>query len=251
MRNYLWAECYKMLRRKYFYLSLLVCLALEGLMLWGSYLSYSWGNESINFPFNAAMVTSLLAVGLYACVITGDIVFSDQYKNNTLKNEVAYGLPRARIYLGKLLVAGLASLIAAVLMLGFYLGMCWILFPHTQADGTAWALIGYCLAGALPLWLAGQALVNLFYFLIRSNTLAAFAVIGIFGVLAPVLQGFSLLLNPVFGTLRQYLPNVMLESLRSMAFQWDYLALCWVVGLIWGVGATVLGLVLFQKKEIN
>ena len=75
--------------------------------------------------------------------------------------------------------------------------------------------------------------------------------IGIFGVLAPVLQGFSLLLNPVFGPLRQYLPNVMLESLRSVAFQWDYLALCWVVGLIWGVGATVLGLVLFQKKEIN
>ena len=129
MRNYLAAECYKTFRRKYFYIALAVCLGLELVLLWCYWLTMSWGNTGVSFATTAVLVPLILSVGLYAPLITGDIVFSDQYKNNTLKNEVSYGVPRARIYLGKLAVTALASVIAALVMLGLYLGGCWLLFP--------------------------------------------------------------------------------------------------------------------------
>ena len=53
MRNYLAAECYKVFHRKYFYLTLLVVLALEGVLLWGYHLTLNWGNPNVDFNFAA------------------------------------------------------------------------------------------------------------------------------------------------------------------------------------------------------
>ena len=143
MRNYLAAECYKTFRRKYFYIILAVCLGLEAVLLWGYWTTWKWGNSNVDFYSTAIMVPFMLSIGLYATIVTGDIVFSEQYKNNTLKNEVSYGLSRGRIYLGKLLVSTGIAVLAAVVMMGFYLGLCWVLFPHTELDGMAWQLISY------------------------------------------------------------------------------------------------------------
>ena len=130
MRNYLAAECYKTFRRKYFYIILAVCLGLEAVLLWGYWTTWKWGNSNVDFYSTAIMVPFMLSIGLYATIVTGDIVFSEQYKNNTLKNEVSYGLSRGRIYLGKLLVSTGIAVLAAVVMMGFYLGLCWVLFPY-------------------------------------------------------------------------------------------------------------------------
>ncbi len=136
MRNYLAAECYKTFRRKYFYIILAVCLGLEAVLLWGYWTTWKWGNSNVDFYSTAIMVPFMLSIGLYATIATGDIVFSEQYKNNTLKNEVSYGLSRGRIYLGKLLVSTGIAVLAAVVMMGFYLGLCWVLFPIRS--WTAW-----------------------------------------------------------------------------------------------------------------
>ena len=251
MRNYLAAECYKTFRRKYCYIALGVCLALEGVLLWGYWLTLNWGNPNVNFFFAAQTLTLLLGVGLYAPLVTGDMVFSDQYKAGTLKNEVSYGLPRARVYLGKLAVSALVSLLAAAVMLAVYVAGCWFLFPHDAQDAQGWSLVAYCLAGALPLWLAAQAVANACYFLVRSNTIAAFVCVGILAVVSQVLRAFGLLFHPAFELLRQFMPNVMLENLPNLAFQWDYVGLCWAAGLAWFAGATAVGLLAFRKKEIK
>ena len=238
MRNYLAAECYKTFRRKYFYIILAVCLGLEAVLLWGYWTTWKWGNSNVDFYSTAIMVPFMLSIGLYATIVTGDIVFSEQYKNNTLKNEVSYGLSRGRIYLGKLLVSTGIAVLAAVVMMGFYLGLCWVLFPHTELDGMAWQLIGYCLAGAFPLWLAAQAMVNTCYFLVRGTNIAAFTAAGLLAVLPAILQAFGILFHPAFEVLRQFMPGVMLENLKNMAFQWNYVGLCWAAGLplLWRFG---------------
>lgn len=251
MRNYLSAECYKVFHRSYFYVTLLVCLALEGLLLWGSWLTYHWGNTSIDFYSTALMIPVLLSVGMYATLLTTDMVFSDQYKYTTLKNEVSYGLSRSRIYAGKLLVSLLVSLVAAVIMVGFYLLGCWVLYPHNALDQAALSLIGYTLSGALPLWFGAQAVVTFCYFHVRSSTVAAFAAVGILGVLPSILQAFGMLFHPVFETLRQVTPSFMLDNLKNMAFDGSYLGLCWASGLIWCAVFTAAGLVLFRNKEIR
>ena len=34
------------------------------------------------------------------------------------------------------------------------------------------------------------------------------------------------------------MPGVMLENLKNMAFQWNYVGLCWAAGLAWLAAAT-------------
>ena len=189
----------------------------------------SWGNPNVTFSSTAVLVPFLLGMGLCAPLVTGDIVFSDQYKHNTLKNEVSYGVPRARIYLGKLAVTALVSVLAALAMLGLYLGGCWLLFPHAADDGYTWALVGYCLAGAFPLWLAGLILL----------------------LVSQIFQLLGLLIHPVFEVIRQFMPNVMVDALANMAFQWNYVGLCWLSGLVWFAAATAIGLLAFRRKEIR
>ena len=53
MRNYLAAECYKVFHRKYFYLTLLAVLVLEGLLLGAYWLTLNWGNPTVDFAFAA------------------------------------------------------------------------------------------------------------------------------------------------------------------------------------------------------
>ena len=250
MRNYLAAECYKVFHRKYFYLTLLVVLALEGVLLWGYSLTLNWGNPNVDFNFAAGILATLLVVGLYAPVLTGDMVFSEQYKNGTLKNEVCYGAPRLRVYLGKLLTAGLVSVLAAVAMLGAYIGGSALLFP---ANDQGWSLIACLLAGAPALWLAALGVTMAVYFLVRSTNVAAFLTVGILGVLPPILQGLGILIHPVFEVVRQFTPAVVLDNLSAMAAagRWDYVAQCWIVGLAWLIGATLIGLLSFRKMEIK
>lgn len=254
MRNYLAAECYKVFRRKYLYLTLLVVLALEGLMVWGFWFTWSNGNTGMDFYSAVVMIPMMLSIGLYATILTGDMVFSEQYKHNTLKNEVSYGLSRARIYLGKLAVSTLVAVIAAAVMVGLYLAGCWVLLPHNEFDRLALEAVGHGLAGALPLWLGGQGVVLACYFLVRNTTLAAFTAVGLLGVLPPILQLCGILIHPAFETVRQFMPAVMLERLSANAlwqFQWAYVGQCWIVGMAVLAGATAVGLLAFRDKEIR
>ena len=83
-----------------------------------------------------------LQSGLYFLLIATDIVFSDQYKNNTLKNEASYGLPRVRIYLGKLLSSVLVAVVLCAVLIGGYLAFSLLLFPAGEGLETSLRALG-------------------------------------------------------------------------------------------------------------
>jgi len=152
MVNYIRAEFYKVFRRRYTWITLVVLLALEALMVAGWMFTNSHGNH-VDFYTGAGMLCVMLALGFYATLLTCDMVFADQYKNGTMKNEVSFGIPRTRIYLGKLLVSLAVSLLFMAVMAAFYLGLCYLaLFHDPEADAVAMQMVGYCLLTALPLW---------------------------------------------------------------------------------------------------
>ena len=243
MLNYLSAELWRMTRRR---LDLIWCAAY--LLLVGV-VALSWTGAPLHQTMEG--FRDFLVIGLYLGYPLAALADGEARRLGTLRNEVSYGLSRGRIYLGKLLVSTGIAVLAAVVMMGFYLGLCWVLFPHTELDGMAWQLIGYCLAGAFPLWLAAQAMVNTCYFLVRGTNIAAFTAAGLLAVLPAILQAFGILFHPAFEVLRQFMPGVMLENLKNMAFQWNYVGLCWAAGLAWLAAATAVGLLAFRRKEIR
>jgi len=258
MLNYIRAEFYKVLRRKYTYVTLAVMLALEGLLLAG----FAFHNShSYATPFGGAMtmIVDLGAIGFATCLLTGDMVFAGQYKNSTLKNEVSFGLSRTRIYLGKLIAQTLLSIAYMVVMIAFFVGACAIILPHSvegfPSDADALTIVGYFLAAGLPLWIGAQAAACMCQFLIQGDTAASFAYAGLVFVLDTVVEVVGLLAGgPVGQTLlkvKEYFPRPMLEAAKSVVGDWAYLGRACLVGLFWVVVCTAAGLYGFRKKEIK
>ena len=257
MLDYLRAECYKLLRRSYLWTALLVVGGLELALV----LLWAWTNgDMVNVTASVGftMVLYLLSVGYYATAITSDIVFSDQYKYNTLKNEVAYGIPRARIYLGKLFAGCLLSVVICAVLLGWYALLCALMLPGDGGALEALKVLGFALLCAFPVWLGSQALYLLCFFSIRGNTAATILGICIIALLGQVLTFLSLLLSMPAPTLADCLLAVHrllltspLENFTAAVWDWSRVSWAWLVGAGWCVGTTALGLWFFQRREIS
>lgn len=257
MLDYLRAECYKMLRRSYLWIALLIVGGLELVLV----LLWAWLNgDMVNMTASTAftMVLYLLSMGYYATAITSDIVYSDQYKFNTLKNEVAYGIPRVRIYLGKLFASCLLSVGACIVLLGWYALLCALMLPGDGAVLEAVKVLGFALLCAFPVWLGSQALYILCYFTIRGSTAAVILGVCIIAILGQMLTFLSLIVSlpaPALAdallAVRGLLLTTPLENITEAIWDWSRVGWAWAVGAGWCVGATALGLWCFQRREIS
>lgn len=254
MLNYLRAELYKVVRRKYTWIALAAVLALEALLVSGWVFTNARGNY-VDFYTGAGMLTMLLPMGFYATILTGDMVFAEQYKYSTLKNEVSFGIPRPRIYLGKLLAQTVLALAACVVIVVFFLALCWLTLYHDpEADLLMMKVVGYCLLTALPLWLGAQALNCMLYFLFKSEIAASCTGAAVFAVVPAVIEVAALLLGGPVGEVlmaaHRHMPSVLLEQAPRVAGDWALCATAWMVGLAWVAVFTLVGIKVFSKKEI-
>lgn len=146
------------------------------------------------------------------------------------------------------------AVLACALAVGLYLALCVPTLP-LEADpdgmlmaetGRMWELVGRSLLSAFPLWLGAQGVAHLCFFLFRGGVAAPFAAVGVVAGIPGLLKLLGLLLNPLFLTaLRRFTLVAPMDS-------WDYpIWECWLIGLGWLAASTLLGLLLFQRREIN
>ena len=247
---YLRAEIFKVLHRPYTYIFLLVILALEALMaiLLSSNVTSS---VTITFTDGAVILIKALTMGLYCAIVVGDMVYSEQYKNNTLKNEVSFGLPRTRIYLGKLAASCLTAVCLCAVLVVFYLGLCRVLLPGDPATNMLTLQVtGFCLLTSLPLWLGGQALVIALYFLIRSSTVAAIAQVLIFLVLPQIWELLANLVSEHFWTVYSVMLTTPFARMGGMP-DWSFFGRTLAIGAGWFIAATVVGILGFRRRELS
>ena len=248
MLNYISAELYKVRRRKSTWALLALLLGLESLYI----LLFAHGEcyELLN-----AFVTTL-TLGLPMALLLSALVCSDMGRSGTLKNELSAGLPRSRIYLGKLLSALIVALIALALVVGLCLAAGGLLFRHSDPaqDRAALAVVGYCLAAALPLWVGGLALAQMLFFLVPSpgaaeslyfvwfvflDWMASLITWNAQGPLAQAAAALqSLLLSWTFGQLEGVLTR-------------ELLAHSWLVGLGWLAVTSSVGFLVFRRRELR
>ncbi len=261
MLNYLRAELYKLFRRKYFWGLTAIVLALEGLLV-AAYLfinahgGHAYFNDSVN-----DVILRMLGVGGVCAVLTGDVVFAAQYRNATLKNEVSFGLPRWRIYLGKLAAQLIASVLLCLVAVGGYVAACRLLLPVWPEGGDlaeVWRMLGRGLLAALPLWVGVQGMVCACFFLIRGEGVALFTALCLFWALPGIMQFVGGLFSgyPMGDLLLKVLPwtpSAMLDATRLhlKAGFYPWLTRTCLVGGVWLAVSTALGLWRFRRKEIH
>ena len=255
MKRYLAAEWGRTAARPQFRIALAILTALAALLA----LAFCWtGREGVfrgSFGDCMALLVPFFTAGLYLAVVAADTVFSEQYKHHTLKNEVACGIPRVRIYLGKLVTAAGAGLLAAFLALLTYTALCRLLIPMEAGDWPAVQTFLFRLLGALPLWLGALALTMAAMFTF-AHTLPMLAVVfGCLMALGPTLRGMARLGAGPLAAGADLLWRLTLSAPMDAgaAALWDpaWLGWCWGVGLLWAAGSTLTGLLLFARRDIS
>ena len=253
MLNYIRAELYKVARRRYFRVSLCLLLALEGLFVLTLAME---GLGRLQFDEMVAVLCVTMLAGVYLSILCVDLVDSDQSRGSTLKNEVSFGLPRSRIYLGRLTAALIVALLMCILVFASYLGTAWLLSSHTdpEAERTNLVVLAYVAGASFPLWLGTLALSHCVFMLTRSPTASGIIMLlfltwggGIFWLLGQF-KPFGLI-GRFFGYVSVLVPTTPFGDLIG-ALTWPLMAQNWAIGLGWLAVSTGLGLFFFRRQEL-
>ncbi len=254
MLKYLRAEFYKAFHRRAYTGGALAFL-LGGEIFLLLLIKFT-GNPLVSLDGIISVLTMALSVGLYLVLMLCDLVFSDQYKLNTLKNEVSYGVSRGRIYLGKLIASMGVAVLACLLALAVWLGVGGALFPVETPLGELLPQLGMILAGAIPLWLGGLGFCHMLLFVTKGSTMATVLYVLVMGAADTCMKLIALFSSwfvEPYQAIRAWLPPVPFETLAGDVAADPGAALlhAWLVGLVWMGASTVIGYVTFQKREIN
>ena len=264
MLNYLRAEFYKVFHRKYTWITLLVLLALEAVLVWGFGFINANGSH-IDVAEAAYSLWLLMYMGCFLTLFTCEMVFANQYKNGTLKNEVAFGLSRSRIYFGKYLTQLIVSILFCAVMVLFYLGTSYLfLYRDAAEDAVLWTNTAYYLLVCLAVWIGAQALSCACSFVCRGSTSAELIAIAVLFILPEVLSmvGFVLSRQPGPGVqaagkvcyqIYEYTPVIFLQTATTTTSAWDWgtVGRACMIGGFWLTVPTILGLFGFHKREIH
>lgn len=253
MLNYISAEWYKLCRRKGIFIAFAVLLLLETSL----FLPRVWDVEpTLEVCFAILSVT--LPLGFFLAPIFAVRVFDDQYGRGTMKNEIVCGIPRSRVYLGKLTAAALTGTGAALIVLGWYL----LLAVITCGLEGLWAkeylqMMATYFFAALPLWLASLSFTFLLVSLIRNASVAVAVdyLLLVTGVPLSLMglseQGMHILLFRVLD--KMFFASPLGVFYRGYgggeAMGWNFVT-CWIMGLAWGVITTAVGLLVLKRREI-
>ena len=251
MLNYLSAELWRMTRRRaactgwgiYLCLAFLSGLTLRGTSPWECVLAFR------NF----------MLIGLYVAMPLAGWAGGGLDRAGGLTNEVSFGLPRTRIYLGKLSAALLAGTALFLLTTAaFFLGA---LSPEAVLDagGEDRALAGFALLYAmfqsLPRYVGAAALAHLLVFSLHTAGLGAvlYYLYLAFGELMLAAVSFHGL--GVVGTVL----NILGDALQPFLLCGPYFSgmppvdvgQSWLVGAAWVAATSAVGIALFRRREIR
>lgn len=256
MLNYVAAEFYKLRFKKSLYVGTALLLLLESLIVSPGF----WVDE-VGSLLDAYLnfLEVAVSIGVFIAPVFAIAVFDDQHGKGTLKNEIVYGIPRSRIYLGKLLAGMLAGTVCALAVVGWYL-----LLSLLAAGGTVESELWPGLVKALVTdWLVWLAALSFTFFLLMTLKGAAGAIAcaymaTFFGLPTALVGGAEdsgpAWLQVVCRLFYTYpLGGELLigeEQLPAWAPA-SPLLYALLVSALWVGGTTALGLILFQRREIK
>jgi ABC-2 type transport system permease protein len=206
---------------------------------------------SVQAPREASFgsVVVFLAFPLFLVVMFVDIVTAEENKEHTMKNTVSFGISRSKIFIAKNISAILIAAVVAAVTLAAFFGSGFILLAPGKGYTPAFLSdILLRISIALLLYVAAITLGTLLAIIIKRNALFTFAYFGAL-VVPPLLFKLLTLVSPVFANVK----NAMLYSqaqILAQATPAQMLTTVWI-SLAHIAVFTILGLVLFNRQEIN
>lgn len=255
MLNYISAECYKFCRKKGLIFGMVLLLALESLALLAMR-----GADEVAGGMAYLFLLVMLPFGLVLAPVFAAVVFDDQYRNGTLKNEVTFGIPRTRIYLGKLAAAILMGTMVGAAVVGWYLLLSQIFCAPDGMQVLTLTAVLADVACALPLWIASLSGSFLLLMVLHSasGAMALTYLICMFGTPVALVgaSADSPLALRLFDAIFYAAPfralygydDGVIQKVATGDLAWLY---CWSLGIGWVVVTAAVGLSVFHRREIR
>jgi len=261
MLSYMKSEIYHVLHEKAIYIAAIVLPGLTVLMnvllavLSGVDESFRYG--TVRFSLN--MLTGLMIAVVYAAIAMGSLLTSDK-KTGVLKNIVATGLPREKIFIGKCLVTLLFSTILLALTVVALVVSAYLLLENREWEPLRQLLSGiltiFPFAVATMMYIIvvsmhndsnGSLIIMCLLYLLFPNIIRALSMVNIFGVVADVL-----------GKIASWLPLNMLNYEVDVWFSsydcfWNEpggMARGILAGIAWIVIIGVAGIRVYRKQDL-
>lgn len=248
MLNYIKAELYRNFNRVHFW-AYTCSIAAFALFLNILIAATSSVNIDLSILFEPLVQFLILPVFLVAAYI--EIATAEEHKNLTLKNAVAFGTPRSRIALSKVIVTVILSFIAAVIIYTVYLGSGALLFGINESTipliADAWLRI----LAALPLWIGAISVGTFIALFINNSTAGAFVYAGVFTIIAPIIKMLSMLVSDKFGYIYKILITPQFAVLKQPNLDSSVMLRAAGIGIIYTILFTVLSMLYIKKKEIK
>ena len=254
---------------------LLVCLALPPLVLW----SITWGVRYGSSMYSAqtaaeTAVFSLcqgMSLGPFLALPIALLVFSDQYRYGTLKNEVVFGISRWKCVVFRLLTGILLGLgFALVVMVSFLLSSLMML-PDPRCLFPVMERFAPIMFSAVPLWVSSGAIALGLLFFLRNSGVAVMLYLLYFTVgfiSIAVLYIISMNSTGLLWTVSRFLAdthpyNMMWSGMMEVSdtgffFRWEMVDAAGsktvgnlLLGIVWTAVGTGLGVLGVYRKELR
>lgn len=256
MLNYIKSECYRTIHGKGLYtaaaiLSGFVLFMNIALALSSRYIpDFRYGT----FRFSLNTYTSMIYVVVLLGAIVPGCLFLDDRRNGVMKNTIAYGVSRDKIFVGKCIVAFLFTLLVLCVVLPVYIGSAYLLLSSPE-----WAPLREMLLGtvaALPSAAASLVLIMLLGSLYEKEMVAAIWW-AVFYYLIPILCFVAGLKLDVFARISSWMPydflrNEVLVSMTSYQCLWNTpegFAKCITAGVAGIILFLCWGIYRFRRQE--
>lgn len=244
------AEAYKTTRRKYTYVLIGLCLLAMVLLalLVGM-------NDHLDYTDYIELLPHMLPFVGVLTYFVAQIVFSDEYRNGTIKNVAAMGTSRVSFYFGKLavqIVLGIAMYIG-IFLAGMLMGR---IFFSMKGQAEAIALFFDRLLAALPLLIGLISMANLLCFTLKSSVMGAsiffLAMLLLPNILVGIGQLISIEAREFMVKVAQFLASSQLAEIGMCASITSTMVTnSLILGGAYLVGGTAIGLAGFMKRELQ
>ena len=259
MINYIRSEVYRNFRNKGNYLFILGAMAFVvflNIVLW------IFAKNDTTFPYAttkyafSSLYCSLRLI-MIICVSVVSIIFAQEYKNQTLKNTVSFGISRTSIYLGKFIISIIFSFIAAICVIATFVISAYILLENSGIEYLT-TLFNSIVAG-IPLILFSLVVAHSFYFITEKEMNIVVSWAGIVIIIPSLLEIIGRR-SEISRAIASYMPWNIVGDIRFNEVT-NTLILGWttpvaivksiIVGIIGCVVFYIIGLEVFKRKEIK
>ena len=247
MLNYIKAELYRNFNRVYFY-AFTACISFVAILS-----NLLIVNQNIALGEMIQMSIKMLGLPIYLVIMIVDMVTSEENKNLTVKNVLASGLPRNKMYLSKIIVATILAVISAAVILTMFLGSSALITGIDESISSDLVRdFTFRILSAVPLWIGTISICTFIAFLIKNNTLFASTYVILFICTKQIFNILGYLVSDKFFYVKKMLISGQLEVLSSQdVVSRAQLSTAACIGFAYTIIFIVLGVILIRKKEIH